>query len=215
MRNRNAALSRGDLDTLAWDKMGNSIPAIVQDEAGTVRMLGYVSRASLEATFDDGFVTFFSRSKQRLWQKGETSGNRLRFVAAHADCDGDALLIVAAPEGPTCHLGSESCFASAGSGQAGWLNRLSVTIADRAQSGNSGSYTRQLLDSGTKRIAQKVGEEGVELALAAAVGDTAECIEESADLLFHLGVLMQAKGFGWDDVITALQARHRSNPVAT
>lgn len=215
MRNRNAALSRGDLDTLAWDKMGDSIPAIVQDEAGTVRMLGYVSRASLAATFDDGYVTFFSRSKQRLWRKGETSGNRLRFVAAYADCDDDALLIVAAPEGPTCHLGSESCFASAGSGQAGWLNRLSAIVADRAQSGDPDSYTRQLLASGTKRIAQKVGEEGVELALAAAVGDTAECIEESADLLFHLAVLMQAKGFGWDDVVAALQARHRPTSAPT
>lgn len=208
MRDRNAALSATDSGTLAWAKMDGMLPATIQDSAsGAVLMLGYMNAEALDATFKSGFVTFFSRSKQRLWMKGETSGNRLHLVEVREDCDGDALLVLARPEGPTCHLGDSSCFKSEPSG-AGWLAELSRIVGERAASGDEKSYTRSLLDSGVERIAQKIGEEGVEIALAAVSRDADGCAEETADLLYHLAVLMQARGFGWDDVIAVLRKRH-------
>ena len=209
MRDRNAPLSADAVAELAWDKMDGMIPAVVQDaSSGTVLMLGYMNAEALRATLDSGFVTFFSRSKDRLWMKGETSGNRLELVAVREDCDGDALLVLARPEGPTCHLGDISCFKSAPDGP-GWLADLSRIVAERAASGSATSYTRSLLDSGVARIAQKIGEEGVEIALAGVGRDAAGCAEETADLLYHLSVLMQAKGFSWDDVVAILKQRHQ------
>jgi phosphoribosyl-ATP pyrophosphohydrolase/phosphoribosyl-AMP cyclohydrolase len=191
--------------------MDGLLPAAVQDaSSGRVLMLGYMSHEALAATLASGFVTFHSRSKGRLWQKGESSGNVLRVRAIHEDCDGDALLVLADPEGPTCHLGTQSCFGGEGPQGPGWLAELSRVVAARASAGGEGSYTRQLLDEGTAKIAQKVGEEGVEVALAAVTRNAAGCAEETADLLYHLTVLMHDRGYGWDEVVAVLKARHAS-----
>lgn len=210
MWDRHSPLSASDLGLLAWDKMDGLLPAAVQDAAsGRLLMLGYMDRAALAATLDSGFATFFSRSRGRLWQKGETSGNRLAVREVYGDCDGDALLVLAEPEGPTCHEGTRSCFAGEPDGP-GWLAELSRVVGERARSGPDTSYTRWLLKEGSERIAQKVGEEGVEVALAAVTRDTAGTAEEMADLLYHLTVLMEARGFGWTDVISVLRKRHTS-----
>jgi phosphoribosyl-AMP cyclohydrolase / phosphoribosyl-ATP pyrophosphohydrolase len=210
MRDRNAPLSEADVAGLAWEKMGGLLPAIVQDGAtGAVLMLGYMNAEALQASLDSGFATFFSRSKGRLWQKGETSGHRLRLASIHEDCDGDALLVRADPEGPTCHLGTESCFGGENEGP-GWLAALSKIVAQRIASGDPASYSARLAAEGPARIAQKIGEEGVEVALAAVTRDAAGCAEEVADLLYHLTLLMETKGFGWDDAVRVLQARHKA-----
>ena len=210
MRDRNAPLSAGDIDRLGWDKMDGLLPAIVQDaQTAQVLMLGYMNREALAATLSSGFVTFFSRSKGRLWQKGETSGNRLALAAILPDCDGDALLVTATPAGPTCHLGTPSCFGGDGAQGIGFLARLARIVRDRAAAAPDQSYTARLLAEGTPRIAQKIGEEGVELALAAVSRDRDGCIEEASDLLYHLTVLMEARGFGWADVTARLAERHR------
>lgn len=209
MRDRNAPLNAADLDSLAWDKMDGLLPAVVQDaQSGLVLMVGYVDRNALNATFESGFVTFYSRSKQRLWMKGETSGNRLKLVEARADCDDDAILILADPEGPTCHTGTASCFAHQVEGAA-WLGVLSRIIASRAGSDAEQSYTVRLLSKGADKIAQKIGEEGVEVALAAVTRDNAGIAEEAADLLYHLSVLLEAKGMSWNDVTAVLRDRHK------
>jgi phosphoribosyl-ATP pyrophosphohydrolase/phosphoribosyl-AMP cyclohydrolase len=211
MRDRNAPLSEADIASLAWEKMDGLLPAAVQDAAsGRLLMLGYMSPEALAATLASGFATFHSRSKGRLWQKGETSGNRLRVRAVHEDCDADALLVLADPGGPTCHLGTQSCFGGEGPAGPGWLAELSRVVAARAAATGEESYTRRLLDEGTPKIAQKVGEEGVEVALAAVTRDAAGCAEETADLLYHLAVLMQDRGFGWEDVIAVLRRRHEA-----
>lgn len=208
MRDRSTPLTKADIGTLDWDKMAGLIPAVVQDRHnGELLMLAYMNADALEATLASGFVTFFSRSKQRLWQKGETSGNRLSLSAIFRDCDDDALLVLAEREGPVCHLGTRSCF-EASLPSAGWLGELSAIIAERANSGDASSYTRKLLSEGPARIGQKIGEEGVELALAAVSRDVDGCVDEAADLIYHLSVLMEARGFGWDDVVTRLRERH-------
>jgi phosphoribosyl-ATP pyrophosphohydrolase/phosphoribosyl-AMP cyclohydrolase len=209
MRDRNAPLSKADIGSLAWEKMDGLLPAAVQNAAsGKLLMLGYMSPEALAATLASGFATFHSRSKGRLWQKGETSGNRLRVRSVQEDCDADALLVLADPEGPTCHLGTQSCFGGKGVEGPGWLAELSRVVAARAGAGGEASYTRQLLEEGTAKIAQKVGEEGVEVALAAVTRDAAGCAEETADLLYHLAVLMQDRGYSWEDVIAVLRRRH-------
>lgn len=188
--------------------MNGLLPAAIQDRrSGRLLMLGYMSRASLETTLRDEMATFYSRSRQRLWMKGETSGSRLRVCAVYEDCDGDALLAVCDPEGPTCHLGATSCFGGPGPQGPAWLAELSAIVAKRAALGGEASYTRGLLAQGVPRIAQKVGEEGVELALAAVSRDLEGCAEETADLIYHLTVLMQARGFGWDEVVAVLRQR--------
>ncbi|WP_114954794.1 bifunctional phosphoribosyl-AMP cyclohydrolase/phosphoribosyl-ATP diphosphatase HisIE [Sphingosinicella terrae] len=209
MRDRNSPLTPGDAGSLAWQKMDGLLPCIVQDEATRqALMLGYMNREALEATLECGFVTFFSRSKGRLWQKGESSGNRLAVRAVLADCDDDALLVLAEPAGPTCHLGTASCFGTDTAPGIGWLEQLARIVAERGAADPQESYTARLLAAGPKRIAQKVGEEGVELALAGAAGDAAECASETADLIYHLSVLMAARGFGWQDVVAVLRERH-------
>jgi phosphoribosyl-ATP pyrophosphohydrolase/phosphoribosyl-AMP cyclohydrolase len=210
MRDRNAPLSPADIDALAWGKMDGLLPAIVQDGAtAQVLMLGYMNRGALAATLESGFVTFFSRSKARLWQKGETSGNRLALRSAHADCDDDALLILADPQGPTCHLGTASCFAEGGAQGAAWLGELERVVHSRAAAPPEESYTARLIASGLPRIAQKVGEEGVETALAAVTGDEAALAGEAADLLYHLIVLLHARGLSLADAVAVLRQRHR------
>ncbi len=212
MRDRSAPLIAADLGGLAWDKMGGLLPAIVQD-AGTaqVLMLGYMDQAALQATLESGYATFFSRSKGRLWQKGETSGNRLTVTAVHTDCDSDALLVLAVPEGPTCHLGTSSCFSEDGPQGIGFLEQLSRIVRQRAEAGGDESYTARLLRGDPARLAQKIGEEGVELALAAVTRDASGCAEEAADFLFHLAVLMEAKGFSWNEVTQVLRERHKAS----
>ena len=211
MRDRNAPLTARDIDNLAWDKMDGLIPATIQDRvSGRVLMLGYMNREALAATLATGLATFWSRSKQRLWTKGETSGNVLRVAAVHADCDDDALLVLADPAGPTCHLGTATCFGDFAAAGPGWLAELSRIIADRASIGSGDSYTSRLLEQGPTRIAQKIGEEGVEVALAGAGSTPEHCAEEVADLLYHVAVLMEARGFGWSEVIAVLRSRHQA-----
>jgi phosphoribosyl-ATP pyrophosphohydrolase/phosphoribosyl-AMP cyclohydrolase len=202
-------VTREEQDALAWEKMDDLIPAVVQHaRTGQVLMLGYMDRAALQATLASGAVTFFSRSKGRLWTKGESSGNRLEVRAVRADCDGDALLVEAEPLGPTCHLGTASCFGEEKASVA-WLGELAAIVGKRSAAPPEESYTARLLAEGPVRIAQKVGEEGVEVALAAVTGDRDQLVGETADLIYHLTVLMQARGLGWEDVAAELQARHR------
>lgn len=208
MRDRSAPLTEADIGSLDWGKMGGLIPAVVQDHrTGELLMVGYMNADAVAQTLTSGFVTFFSRSKERLWQKGETSGNRLDLRGIFTDCDGDALLVLAEPYGPVCHLGTRSCF-EAPFPKAAWLGELSAIVAERARSGNDSSYTRKLLDEGAARIGQKIGEEGVELALAAVSRDVNGCVDEAADLIYHLSVLMEARGFSWEDVVSRLRDRH-------
>jgi phosphoribosyl-ATP pyrophosphohydrolase/phosphoribosyl-AMP cyclohydrolase len=210
MRDRNAPLSADDIDSLAWEKMDGLLPAVVQDcSTGQVLMLGYMSREALAQTLERGRAVFQSRSKGRLWEKGETSGNALAVREVLADCDCDALLVKAEPAGPTCHLGTVSCFGGTEPG-AGFLGALGRIVAGRAGGDPATSYTARLLAEGPAKIAQKVGEEGVELALAAVGRDRQGCIEEAADLLYHVTVLMEARGFGWADVAAVLRERHGS-----
>jgi phosphoribosyl-ATP pyrophosphohydrolase/phosphoribosyl-AMP cyclohydrolase len=194
-----------DIDALAWDKQGGLLPAIVQD-ADTLRvlMLGYMDREALAATLRSGHVTFFSRSKGRLWTKGERSGHVLELVSIDADCDADALLVRAHPRGPTCHLQRASCFPFA---QGDGLAELDALIAQRERERPEGSYTTKLFEGGIRRIAQKVGEEGVETALAAVAQDDAALLGEAADLLYHLTVLLRARGLSLEDARRVLQLR--------
>lgn len=199
-------MSPEEISALAWDKQAGLLPAIVQDAATRrVLMLGYMDRAALEATLASGRVTFFSRSRQQLWMKGETSGDVLDLVSLEADCDADTLLVQATPRGPTCHLGRASCFPAA---PGDFLAELDALVARRERERPAGSYTSQLFESGVRRIAQKVGEEGVETALAAVVQDDAALLGEAADLAFHLTVLLRARGLGLADMVAVLQQRH-------
>lgn len=194
------------IDQLDFDKQGGLLPAVVQDaRSGQVLMLGYMNRAALEQTLASHQVTFFSRSKQRLWTKGESSGHVLELVRLEADCDADTLLVQALPRGPTCHLGRTSCFADA---PAQFLGELDALIAQRVAERPAGSYTTRLLEAGIRRIAQKVGEEGVETALAAVAQDDDALLGEAADLAYHLLVLLHARGLGLAELQATLIKRH-------
>jgi len=194
-----------EIDALAWDKQDGLLPAIVQDaDNQRVLMLGYMSREALQATLDSGKVTFFSRSKQRLWMKGETSGDVLDLVHIETDCDADTLLVQARPHGPTCHLQRASCFPTA---PADTLAALDGLVATRERDRPAGSYTTRLFEGGVRRIAQKVGEEGVETALAGVVQDDDALLGEAADLLFHLIVLLRARGLSLADAKRVLESR--------
>jgi len=193
---------------LDWEKTDNLMPAIVQHAiSGEVLMLGYMDQAALDMTEQTGKVTFFSRTKQRLWTKGESSGNFLNVVSITPDCDNDTLLILANPIGPTCHLGNDSCFHPASS-DWGFLYQLEQLLASRKTASPDSSYTAKLYASGTKRIAQKVGEEGVETALAATVNDREELTNEASDLIYHLLVLLQDQELDLSKVIGRLRERH-------
>ena len=198
-----------DAGKLDWSKGGGLLPAVIQHwRSGAVLMLGYMSREALAQTQQSGKVTFFSRSKQRLWTKGETSGNFLLFKAVFPDCDSDALLVHAEPQGPTCHLGSASCFGDASAPPLAFLAELDALVCERERDRPAGSYTTRLFESGVRRIAQKVGEEGVEAALSAVAEDKQALIGESADLLFHLLVLLRVRDASLADVAAVLTARH-------
>nr|WP_321824631.1 bifunctional phosphoribosyl-AMP cyclohydrolase/phosphoribosyl-ATP diphosphatase HisIE [Alteromonas macleodii] len=195
---------------LAWDKMDNLLPAIVQDAlSGKVLMQGYMDQDALAKTLETGKVTFFSRSKQRLWTKGETSGNTLDLVSLACDCDQDSLLVLANPNGPTCHTGVESCWFDGNTPAFTFLADLERVLAARKDADPKSSYTASLYNKGIKRIAQKVGEEGVETALAATVHDKEELKNEAADLLYHLTVLLQASDMSLNDALDVLRERHK------
>lgn len=195
-------------DNIDFEKGGGLIPAIVQDaKTLQVLMLAYMNRAALDETLESGEATFYSRSRGGRWRKGETSGNRLKVVSLTADCDSDAILLTADPEGPSCHLNTTSCFGADDAPGLGRLGALERTVATRAKDAPEGSWTSKLLASGVKRIAQKVGEEGVECALAGAAGDKDELCKEAADLLYHLIVLLHTRGVALGDVCAVLAAR--------
>lgn len=203
-----------NLEQLAWQKMDELLPAVVQDSvSGRVLMQGYMNREALYHTMQSGQVTFFSRSKQRLWTKGESSGHVLELVSITADCDQDSLLVLAKPHGPTCHLGTESCWLPPEFPAISELIELENTVKQRKAelaNGDAGSsYTAELLASGIRRCAQKVGEEGVEVALAAVAQDDDALLNESADLLYHLTVVLQARDLQLSDVINVLRARKK------
>ena len=201
-----------DLNTVDWDKMEGLVPAIVQDAFdGRVLMQAYMNREALASTLDNGQVTFWSRSRDELWTKGETSGNTLQLVEVHSDCDNDCLLVLVVPAGPACHRDTETCFDSGTHVTApglSFLAELERVIACRYEDRPEDSYTTKLFDAGIKRIAQKVGEEGVETALAAVTGDGEELRNESADLLYHLIVLLRACGLTLADISATLKSRH-------
>jgi phosphoribosyl-ATP pyrophosphohydrolase/phosphoribosyl-AMP cyclohydrolase len=190
---------------LAWSKQDGLVPAIVQDACnGRVLMLGYINRDALAATQSSRLVTFYSRSKQRLWRKGESSGHFLQVISIESDCDNDSLLLQALPQGPTCHLQRASCFASA---PANFLADLDALIATRERERPDSSYTTRLFESGLRRIAQKVGEEGVETSLAAVVEDDETLLGEAADLIYHLVVLLRARGMSLAEAVRILERR--------
>ena len=196
------------MEALNFEKGGGLIAAVVQDAATLqVLMLAYMDRAALDETLDSGEATFFSRSRGGRWRKGETSGDRLKVVSVTPDCDGDAVLVRVEPVGNACHLNRVSCFGDEDAPGLGRLARLEQTIAARATADPSESWTAKLLASGPKRIAQKVGEEGVETALAGAAGDEAELASEAADLVYHLLVLLKARGLSLQDVLDVLESR--------
>ncbi|XLP05944.1 bifunctional phosphoribosyl-AMP cyclohydrolase/phosphoribosyl-ATP diphosphatase HisIE [Alteromonas marina] len=203
-------ITNDNSNKLAWNKMDNLLPAIVQDAlSGKVLMQGYMDQDALAKTLETGKVTFFSRSKQRLWTKGETSGNTLDLVSVACDCDQDSLLVLANPNGPTCHTGVESCWFDGNTPAFTFLADLERVLAARKNADPKSSYTASLYNKGIKRIAQKVGEEGVETALAATVHDKEELKNEAADLLYHLTVLLQASDMSLNDALNVLRQRHK------
>jgi phosphoribosyl-AMP cyclohydrolase / phosphoribosyl-ATP pyrophosphohydrolase len=207
-------ITPADIERIDWGKGDGLVPAIVQhaDTAG-VLMLGYMNREALAATLAHGRVVFYSRSKRRLWQKGEISGNYLQLVEVHVDCDADALLLAALPAGPVCHTGSASCFGDeplTAAAPLGFLLELEQLIGQRIAEPSEGSYTAALYARGIRRVAQKVGEEGLEVALAGAGESDPALIGESADLLYHLLVLLRARSLGFEQVVELLRSRHES-----
>jgi phosphoribosyl-ATP pyrophosphohydrolase/phosphoribosyl-AMP cyclohydrolase len=206
-----------DFDSLRFGPDG-LIPGIVQDRSGEVRMLAWLNREALQLTLDTGFVTFWSRSRQALWTKGETSGNRLKLVQVRPDCDADALLILAEPEGPSCHRGTRSCFDASLLGEPGadpwpttlpWLGRLEALLQSRkANADLAGSYTQKLFAQGVDRIAKKVVEEAGEVILAAKNDNREDFLGEAADLLFHLDMLLLERGASLLEVVEVLHQRH-------
>ena len=204
-----------DLSTVNFSKTDGLAAAIIQDvTTRQVLMLGYMNAEALNKTLAEGVVTFFSRSKQRLWTKGETSNNFLHVVEIMNDCDGDTLLIKVNPDGPTCHTGADTCWNEVnnprldGPGQAGWLNHLKAVIRDRKNNPNEKSYTASLFEKGTNKIAQKVGEEAVELVIEAMDSNDDLFKGEAADLLFHYLVLLEQRGIDFDEIIDELRERH-------
>lgn len=198
-----------DWQAADWNKGGGLLPAIIQDAGtGQVLMLGYMNLDAAMKTAESGKVTFFSRSKQRLWTKGETSGNYLVYCGAELDCDRDTILVQALPAGPACHTGARTCFTDDLPANTGFLAYLDQLVSQRRSEMPEGSYTTSLFAGGAARIAQKVGEEGVELALARMKDDREEIANESADLLYHMLVLLADADMSIADVMDVLRQRH-------
>ncbi|MFU0814145.1 MAG: bifunctional phosphoribosyl-AMP cyclohydrolase/phosphoribosyl-ATP diphosphatase HisIE [Rahnella inusitata] len=206
---KTSLLTGEQISQLDWVKVDNLMPAIIQHAvSGEVLMLGYMNQEALNVTQSSGKVTFWSRTKERLWTKGETSENYLNVVSITPDCDNDTLLVLVNPVGPTCHKGNNSCFHPAETDWA-FLYQLEELLASRKTADPESSYTAKLYASGTKRIAQKVGEEGVEVALAATVNDRFELKNEASDLVYHLLVLLQDQDLNLSAVIENLRQRHK------
>lgn len=204
-------LHENQIDSLKFDAAGLITTVVQHAHSGEVLMVAWMNRDALALTLQRQRLVFWSRSRQQLWEKGETSGNVLKLVSLTADCDQDTLLARALPAGPVCHTGSATCFGEADSG-VGFLARLQHIISQRAKESPESSYTAKLLAAGTQRMAQKVGEEGVELALAATTDDRQNIIDETADLFYHTLVLLRAKGVTLEEVTARLAERHqRSN----
>ena len=199
-----------DIENIKYDAVTGLIPAVVQDcITGKVLMLGYMNRPAIDKTLEEGKVTFFSRSKDRLWTKGESSENYLILSEISIDCDLDALLIKALPQGPTCHTGDDTCWQEENSnGNTAFLDYLEQVITDRKNNESDQSYTSSLFKKGINKIAQKVGEEAVEIVIEAKDNNDDLFLGEAADLLFHYLVLLQAKNFKLSDVIKVLEGRH-------
>ena len=205
-----------DVSAIDFAKSGGLVPAIVQHaRTRQVLMLGYMNEKAVRQSVDTGLVTFFSRSKDRLWVKGESSGNTLSLVSVRADCDRDALLVEAEPAGPVCHLGTRGCFDDGEAPGVGFLETLASIVRARREADPKDSYVARLLASGPLKAAQKVGEEGVEVALAAVAQDDKALTEEAADLVFHLLVALESRGVALSDVIETLRARHASSLAIT
>ncbi|WP_282118021.1 bifunctional phosphoribosyl-AMP cyclohydrolase/phosphoribosyl-ATP diphosphatase HisIE [Maribacter aquivivus] len=201
-----------EFNTPNWEKMSDGlVPAIIQDaRTKNVLMLGYMNAEALKKTTDSGKVTFFSRSKQRLWTKGEESGNFLNLVSIKNDCDDDSLLITVNPEGPTCHTGTDTCWKEENNSQFGFFSELEDTIKERRTTADdSKSYVASLFKKGINKIAQKVGEEAVETVIEAMDDNDELFLYESGDLLFHYLMLLQAKGFTLKDIETELMKRKK------
>jgi len=209
----NSNFAQIDFDRIDFNKGDGLVPAIVQDaDTGAVLMLAYMNREALAQTLARKRAVFYSRSKQRLWEKGESTGHTLDVVDVVADCDNDTLLVTARPRGPACHNGTLTCFGDESRSAAtniAFLAKLEGVIAQRATLKPESSYTAKLLDKGVGRVAQKVGEEGVELALAGASEGDDKVVEEAADLLFHMLVLLRARGVSLSQVVRQLESRHR------
>jgi phosphoribosyl-AMP cyclohydrolase / phosphoribosyl-ATP pyrophosphohydrolase len=209
-------LQLADVDTLDFAKSDGLLPAVVQHaDTGAVLMVGYMNDEALRETLARRHVIFFSRSKQRLWEKGETSGHFLELDQIRTDCDRDALLVTARPLGPVCHEGTATCFGDepiTKGERFAFLSTLEGVIEQRIADSPTGSYTARLFAEGPKRIAQKVGEEGIEVALAAAVEPDDKVVSESADLIFHLLVLLRSRGLSFQSVVAELQSRHAAKP---
>ena len=201
-------LQENHIDSLKFDAAGLITTVVQHAHSGEVLMVAWMNRDALALTLQRQRLVFWSRSRQQLWEKGETSGNTLTLVSLTADCDHDTLLARALPAGPVCHTGSATCFGEADSG-VGFLANLQHIIAQRASESPESSYTAKLLAAGTQRVAQKVGEEGVELALAATTNDRQKIIDESADLFYHILVLLRAKGVSLEEVTVRLAERHQ------
>ncbi|MDR2497505.1 MAG: bifunctional phosphoribosyl-AMP cyclohydrolase/phosphoribosyl-ATP diphosphatase HisIE [Tannerellaceae bacterium] len=196
--------------TIDFDKTQGLVPAIVQDSlTGKVLMLGFMNEEALQATRRTGKVTFFSRSRQCLWMKGETSGNTLDLVDILCDCDSDTLLVKARPNGPICHTGSETCFGEDNAAGIFFLQYLQEFIAKRKEEMPQGSYTTTLFSQGINRMAQKVGEEAVETVIESTNGTDEGLLAEASDLLYHLIVLLAAKGYSLDNLAQELKKRHK------
>jgi phosphoribosyl-ATP pyrophosphohydrolase/phosphoribosyl-AMP cyclohydrolase len=193
-----------------FKKMNGLVPAIVQDAiSGKVLMQGYMNEAALAKTQESGNVTFYSRSKERLWTKGETSGNFMELVSMTEDCDGDSILIQANPIGPVCHTGSDTCFDEVNSSKTGFIDQLRAIIKDRKNNPSDQSYTASLFAKGINKIAQKVGEEAVEIVIEAKDDNKDLFLGEAADLMFHYLILLEAKGYELDEVMDVLIARQK------
>lgn len=197
------------MKTPNFDKLNGLIPAIIQDQkTGVVLMLGFMNPEAFEKTCRDKIVTFFSRTKNRLWTKGEESGNHLKVVEIKLDCDGDTALITVIPEGPVCHTGTLSCFGNETEISLNFLTLLQNILKSRKEEKPEGSYTAELFRKGTNAIAQKLGEEAVELIIESKENDNDRFLDESADLLFHLMLLLVDRGYGLEDVTEVLKKRH-------
>ena len=193
-----------------FEKGGGLVPAVIQDwSTNKVLMLGYMNKEALQKTKAEGKVTFYSRTKDRLWTKGETSGNFLNVKEILVDCDNDTILVKAEPQGPTCHTGADTCFNEKNATNGLFLHYLQDIIVERKKSTAAKSYTKLLFDKGINKIAQKVGEEAVELVIEAKDSDDDLFRNEAADLLFHLLVLLEAKGVKLEDVVGVLRERHK------